>query len=209
MGDETPRKAMIHIIDRQNAAQFQPLLRGMFADRKRLFVDLFGWDVPVVDGQYEMDQFDTDDAVYLVAGYDGEHDASLRLAPTTVPHMLGSVFPHLSPHGVPSGPTTWESSRLCLPQRHGAERRQVLRNRLISAMVDVALARGIEHYTGILPAPFRKEVLAMGWRAEPLGPAVPMPGGSVGAFIVHIDPDTPHRLRWTGTYVGDAEPVLA
>ena len=201
---------MIQIIDSDNAAHFQPLLRGMFADRKRLFVDLFGWDVPVVDGQYEMDQFDTDDAVYLVAASQGgEHDASLRLAPTTVPHMLGNVFPHLSPRGVPSGPTIWESSRLCLPQRHGAEGRQLLRKRLISAMVDVALARGIEHYTGILPAPFRKEVLAMGWRAEPLGPAVPMPGGAVGAFIVHIDPDTPDRLRWTETYVGAAEPVIA
>jgi acyl-homoserine lactone synthase len=201
---------MIHIIDSRNATQFQPLLQGMFADRKRLFVDLFRWDVPVVDGEFEMDQFDTEHAVYLVAVSDeGDHDASLRLAPTTAPHMLGSVFPHLSPHGVPSGPTIWESSRLCLPQRHGAEGRRVLRNRLISAMVDVALQRGIEHYTGILPAPFRKEVLAMGWRGEPLGPAVPMPGGAVGAFLVHIDPDTPDRLRWSGTYVDAAEQVLA
>jgi acyl-homoserine lactone synthase len=201
---------MIHVIDSHNAAQFQPLLRGMFADRKRLFVDLFGWDVPVVDGQYEMDQFDTEDAVYLVAAsHDGEHDASLRLAPTTVPHMLGSVFPHLSPGGVPCGPGIWESSRLCLPQRHGADGRRILRNQLISAMVDVALERGIERYTGILPAAFRKEVLAMGWRGEPLGPAVALPGGPVGAFMVHIDANTPQRLRWTDTYLGTADQVLA
>lgn len=201
---------MIHLIEHVAAHRHEPLLRSMFADRKRLFVDLFGWDVPVVDGQYEIDQFDTAEAVYIIAANAvGDHDASLRLAPTIVPHMLGSVFPHLSPRGVPSGPTIWESSRLCLPQRHGAEGRRILRNHLISAMVDVALARGIEHYTGILPAPFRKDVLAMGWRAEPLGPAVAMPGGAVGAFIVHIDPDTPDRLRWTGTYVSDAEQVLA
>ncbi len=71
---------MIHVIDNHLRAGRQPLLRSMFADRKRLFVDLFGWDVPVVEDQYELDQFDTADAVYIViAGRDGAHQASLRL----------------------------------------------------------------------------------------------------------------------------------
>src|SRR3546814_841280 len=83
--------------------------------------------------------------------------------------MLGTLFQHLCPFGVPVGDTTWESTRLCLPQRHGAERRRILRNMLFSRMVDVALERGIERYTGVIPDPFRKEVLAMGWQAEPLG----------------------------------------
>lgn len=49
---------MIQVIDNHLAAENRPLLQSMFADRKRLFIDLFGWDVPVVDGQYEIDQFD-------------------------------------------------------------------------------------------------------------------------------------------------------
>ena len=49
---------MIHVIDNHLDAANRGLLETMFADRKRLFVDLFGWDVPVVDDQYEMDQFD-------------------------------------------------------------------------------------------------------------------------------------------------------
>ncbi|MEZ5655378.1 MAG: acyl-homoserine-lactone synthase [Sphingobium sp.] len=193
---------MIHIIDNHLSAGCQSLLQSMFADRKRLFVDLFHWDVPVVDGQYEIDQFDTANAVYIVISEDGEHLASLRLLPTRRPHMLDTLFPHLCPVGVPVGNKIWESTRLCLPQRHGATGRKTLRNRLISAMADLALERGIERYTGVLPDPFRKEVLAMGWRAEPLGPAVPMPGGPVGSFAVNIDTDTPERLGWTGTYTG-------
>lgn len=193
---------MIHIIDNPIAAGCQSLLRSMFADRKHLFVDLFRWDVPVVDGQYEIDQFDTADAIYVVISDGGEHVASLRLLPTSRPHMLDTLFPHLCPVGVPSGETIWESTRLCLPQRHGAAGRKELRNRLISAMADLALERGIERYTGVLPDPFRKEVLAMGWQAEPLGPAVRMAGGPVGAFAVTIDSDTPERLGWTGTYSG-------
>lgn len=201
---------MIHIIDNHLAAESRPLLQSMFADRKRLFVDLFGWDVPVVDGRYEMDQFDNAHTVYLIAAEpDGSHAASIRLFPSTQPHMLSTLFPHLCPHGVPADERTWESTRLCLPQRHGAERRRMYRNMLFTAMVDVALARGIERYTGLIPDPFRKEVLAMGWRAEPLGPAVRIPGGPVGAFLIHVGPDTPDRLRWTGTYTNLAEQVSA
>lgn len=157
---------MIHVIDNHLAADNRPLLRSMFADRKRLFVDLFGWDVPVIDGQYEIDQFDNAHTIYVIAANsDGAHEASIRLFPSVQPHMLGTLFPHLCPLGVPVDEATWESTRLCLPQRHGAERRRMLRNMLFAAMVDVALERGIQRYTGVIPDPFRKEVLAMGWQA--------------------------------------------
>jgi acyl-homoserine lactone synthase len=44
---------MIHVIDAECTIGAKPLLQSMFADRKRLFVDFFGWEVPVVDDQYE------------------------------------------------------------------------------------------------------------------------------------------------------------
>lgn len=193
---------MIHIIEHYRDGPGRLLLETMFIDRKRLFVDFFGWDIPVVEGRFEIDQFDTPDTVYIIAAdADGLHEASIRLMPTTRPHMLGTIFPHLCPGGVPTGPAIWESTRLCLPQRHGAERRRQLRNALISAMVDFANARRIECLTGVLPEAFRKEVLAMGWAAEPLGPAMRCESGTIGAFAAHIAADTPERLRWSGTYV--------
>ena len=201
---------MIHIVENHLEPQRRRLLETMFADRKRLFVDLFGWNVPVVEGRLEIDQFDGPGTVYIIcADAAGEHEASIRLMATTRPHMLGEIFPHLCPGGVPTGPTIWESTRLCLPQRHGAVRRRELRNQLISAMVDFALSRGITCLTGVLPEAFRKEVLAMGWAAEPLGPAVRVDSSLVGAFAAHIRPDTPDRLCWSGTYVGVAQAVAA
>jgi len=197
---------MILAIEKHPTPPHGRAIEGMFADRKTLFVDLFGWDVPVIDGRFEIDQFDGDHSVYLIAiDEHGEHQASMRLLPTSRPHMLSTLWPHLCPLGVPAGPTVWESTRLCLPQRHGAARRRELRNELITAMVDFALARGISLYTGLLPEAFRKEVLAMGWLAQPLGPAVRLSGGAVGAFSVHIGPDTPERMRWSGVYVGPLE----
>jgi N-acyl-L-homoserine lactone synthetase len=197
---------MILTIDNHSGNAHALALETMFADRKAQFVDFFEWDVPVVDGRFEMDQFDTADAVYLVAIDDaGRHEASLRMLPTWLPHLLGNVFPHLCATGVPVGPTTWESTRLCLPSRHGAGQRRVLRNALISAMADFALARGIEHITGVIPEGFRRDVLAMGWRAEPLGPAARIKGGPIGAFRIDVTPDVCERLAWTGTYTGVLE----
>jgi N-acyl-L-homoserine lactone synthetase len=178
----------------------------MFADRKMQFVDTFGWEIPVIEDRFEIDQFDTADAVYLIAADEtGRHEASLRMLPSWQPHLLGEIFPHLCVDGVPTGPATWESTRLCLPSRHGAARRRELRNALISAMADFALARGIRHITGVIPEGFRREVLAMGWRAEPLGPAVRIDGGAIGAFRIEVTPDMRERLAWTGTWVGSLE----
>lgn len=201
---------MIELIHGYPNVERQALLRSMFADRKRLFVDLYGWNIPVVDNAYEIDQFDDAHTAYVIAtAEDGRHDASLRLYPSDRPHMLSELFPHLCPMGVPSGATIWETTRLCLPQRHRAERRRELRHRLFSATIDYAIANGIDRLTGVIPEPFRRELLAMGWQAEPLGPAVRIDGSQVGAFQVRVDHDTPQRLRWTGVYrEADLTPAL-
>lgn len=76
-------------------------------------------------------------------------------------------------------------------------------------MVDFALARGIDRITGVIPDGFRKMVLTMGWRAEPLGPALRIKGGPIGAFSIAIAADTPDRLRWTGVYRPAADRITA
>src|SRR3546814_9886303 len=85
------------------------------------------------------------------------------------------------------------SSDVCssdLPSRLGRDGRRAVRNRLISAMVDHALENGVSILTGVVTAIFRETVLAMGWRAAPLGPARHHQGSSSGAFRVDPDPAT-------------------
>jgi acyl-homoserine lactone synthase len=192
---------VIHIIGTQQRGAYADAFDTMFADRKALFVDLLGWDVPVVDGRYEIDRFDDAHAVYVVAlDTAGDHHGSLRLLPSTRPHILDTLFAPLCASGVPHGANVWEITRLCLPSRLGAPRRLAVRNRLISAMVDHAIEAGMDRLTGVVEAGFRKEILAMGWLAEPLGPAMRFDGANLGAFAIHVAADTPDRLRWTGIY---------
>ena len=89
-------------------------LRTMFEDRKSVFVDLLKWDVPVLDGRFELDQFDDGHATYIIiADENGDHLGSARLLPTTRPHILGTLFPDLCAGPPPIGPGVFEITR-CL-----------------------------------------------------------------------------------------------
>jgi acyl-homoserine lactone synthase len=182
-----------------------PHTAAMFEDRKRLFVDLLSWDVPVVDERFEIDGFDGDDAIYLVAE-DGEggHLGSMRLLPTNRPHILSALFPALCEEGVPTGETIFEITRLCLPARLRAARRLAVRNRLISAMIDHATALGIAALTGVVSADFREQVLAMGWRCAALGPDTTIGGQRLGAFRIDLDEETRGLLALNGIYTTGA-----
>lgn len=183
----------------------QPLadeaLRTMFEARKRVFVDLLKWDVPVLDGRFELDQFDDEHAVYLmVRGSRGEHLASARLLETERPHILDTLFAGLCAGPLPRGPEVREITRFCLDRRLSATRRLAVRNRLVSALVDHALERGIRSYTGIAEIGWLQQILAFGWRCRPLGLPAVCNGRTLGALRIEISPQTPALLMRTGVY---------
>src|SRR3546814_17641434 len=77
---------MICFVHGCSDARYRGPLETMFEDRKRLFVDLLGWALSVQDARWEIDQFDDDDAVYLIAlDTTGEHAVSIRLLPSNKP----------------------------------------------------------------------------------------------------------------------------
>ncbi len=192
---------MFHIIEGLGTPADQSLLDSMFQDRKRLINDLLDWDLTIVDNPLEIDRFDDACATYVIAaGRDGRHLASLRLLPSTRPHLLGTLFERLCTNGVPVGPDIFEITRFCLPSNLSQSERMLLRNALIRAMVDHALDRGIRHFTGVVTARFRERILGMGWQGEALGPGQDLGGGRLGAFIVHIAGDTPAHLEANGLH---------
>jgi len=199
---------MIHIVEGLGTPADQPLLESMFEDRKRLFIDLLDWDLTVVDDRLEIDRFDDAYATYIIAAdRAGRHLASMRLLPSTRPHLLGTLFERLCTDGVPVGPDIFEITRLCLPANLLRPERLRLRDGLIRAMVDHALDRGINRFTGVVTARFREQILAMGWHSEALGPGQDLGGGRLGAFAVTIEPATPAHLEANGLHALPALPV--
>lgn len=186
-------------------------LLAMFAARKRVFVDLLRWELPVVSERYEIDQFDTPDAAYLVLeGEAGKHRASARLLPTSRPHILGSLFPQLSEDEVPQGRDIAEITRFCLEPGLGAKGRRGARDELVHALVHHALCCGIRRYTGVAQAGWLKQILAFGWRCQTLGEPRRVGPVILGALVIDIDADTPALLEAAGIHASarDREEVV-
>ena len=175
--------------DREPAQE--PLLQAMFEARKQVFVDLLKWDVPVLDGRYEIDQFDDEHAVYLIlADSAGQHLGSARLLPTSRPHILDSLFPSLCAGEPPRRPDCFEITRFCLGRNQNARERLETRNRLVIALARYAIDNGISTYTGVAELPWLQQILAFGWNCRPLGLPQLIGGRTLGAMRIDIDSDT-------------------
>lgn len=186
---------MLHVVQSATRPASDAVLRSMFAARKSVFVDLLKWDVPVLDGRYEVDQFDDVHATYLIlAEPDGTHLGSARLLPTTRSHILDSLYAELCEEAPPQSPEIFEITRFCLDRRLSARERRQVRDTLVTALVDHALATGISAYSAIAEMGWLQQILAFGWRCMPLGFPKVIDGTMLGALRIEITPETPALL---------------
>jgi acyl homoserine lactone synthase/acyl-homoserine lactone synthase len=192
---------MQNFSEASGCARSEPALRAMFEARKRVFVDLLKWDVPVLDDRFEIDQFDTRDASYLIlADADAQHRASARLLRTDRAHILADLFPVLCQGAVPRGEATREITRFCIePTLSRADRLRV-RNQLVTALVEHALRARIAAYTAVANLQWFRQVERFGWCCNALGPALKLGGETLVALYIEIDGNTPGALARTGIY---------
>lgn len=191
---------MLHLIDHTSHAE-GAVLRAMFEARKQVFVDLLRWDVPVLGGSWELDQFDTEDARYIVlSDRQCHHLASARLLPADRPHILSTLFPTLCDGPVPSDSATLEITRFCIDRSLKSAERRRARNQLVTALAEHALAQGVARYTAVAELRWAQQVLAFGWRCMPLGLPIAHENSTLMALAIEIDADTPALLAEAGIY---------
>ena len=128
----------------------------------------------------EFDQYDCDNAVYLVhQDVNNDVDACARLLPTTVPHMLNEVFPYLVDGGItPCKSDTWEITRF------GANTDTAPKNIvgiLIAGILEFGQSINLENYVSVTDVPVEKLLKRAEWHPTRLGE--PM--------VVGSDSDTP------------------
>jgi N-acyl-L-homoserine lactone synthetase len=194
---------MVTVITRSEQSAHREVLESMHRDRKRVFVDRLGWKIEIVDGQFEIDQFDTPEAVYLVVHDAHQHLGSVRLLPTTQPHILDSMFPHLCDGPVPVGEDIWEITRLCTaPDLANA---RPVREAISVALTEFALLAGIRRYSLVTHLAYLSQLIAIGWDCEPLGMPASDSGKMIGALAIDITPATLTLLR---SQTGIEAPIL-
>ena len=192
------------LLDRAPPALESAALRAMFTARKEVFIDLLKWDLPVLAGVYELDQFDDPDAEYLILlDRGGRHRASARLLRTDQPHLLGDLYPFLCDGPVPTGPTIREITRFCLDRHQTASERRSARNQLVTALAQHALRTGLTDYTGVAELSWLTQILRFGWQCLPLGRLERDGPRTLAGLHIHIDDRTIEGLQQTGVF----EPV--
>lgn len=196
---------MAHIICDGGGACDDAVFAQMFLERKRVFIDLLGWDLPALAGRFEVDQFDTPATRYLIcAGADGTHLGSLRLLPCSGPTLLASLFPYLCEGAPPNDPAIWEVSRLCLARHLPAGERRQVRDQLATALTLIALQEGIAGYCCVADRAWAEQIGAFGWRCVPLGPMRRIASGDIVALRIDIDRHTPALMQGAGVWAPSA-----
>lgn len=199
---------MLSVISNGDRAMHAGVLADMHRDRKRVFVDLLKWDVPVLEETFEIDQFDDENAIYLVVtdAARAKHLGSVRLLPSVRPHILGDIFPQLCAGAVPTGDDVWEITRLCIsPDVCSMRQGMNVRRQLAIGLTEFALLHSIERYTLVSNAAHLPQLLAIGWDCEPLGLPLDIEGQRLCATQINITPATLAYLRQTTRL---ARPVL-
>lgn len=179
---------MIYIIDRRNRAGFSEQLDQMFRLRHDIYVKRRGWKaLERADGR-DIDQFDTDNTVYLLAIDDaGSVCGGLRLNPTTGPHLIRDIFPHTVSGEIPSSEQIYEFTRwFVVKERVSPEENRCIAGELLVAMLEYGKSIGLTHISLCCDSFFWKTMQETHWDVIRLGPVTRYPEGKCMSVLFDV-----------------------
>ena len=201
---------MLHVITRENRHLYTQRLEEMFRLRYRIFVEEQKWDLPC-SYPYEMDEFDTEDAIYFI--YIDETDeiqGSMRLLPTTGPHLMTDVFPEMCSGIPPSSVNIFESSRGSVRKEH--RKAGYIWSMILAGSFEYCLISGISQLSFVIDMKLFSAWLAKGDDIDPLGPPCEINGNTCVAALRSVTTDALSIVRQTAqirgpalTYIRDVE----
>lgn len=179
---------MIFVVDRRNREAFSGQLEALFRLRHKIYVEQRGWRALARPDSREVDQFDTEDAVYLLGLDDqGQITAGLRLLPSLKPHLMRDVFPHLAMWGgVPRDPRIYEATRCFVVEARPGERSKHAAGEIFCAAFEYGLSNGLTHISLVCDAFFIPMMLENGWGIRPLGLPIRYDEGTCIAVLIEV-----------------------
>jgi N-acyl-L-homoserine lactone synthetase len=174
------------------------LFEEMFRQRKKVFIDQKKWDIDAVNGEFEIDEYDRDDTVYVCSlAPDGSLAGSIRLLSTLTDHMAAGAFKDMFPQLTIRSPTIWEATRFAVP-----DDRHVQPNGVSRAACEVMLGtclfgleHGISQLTAIYEAPMARIYRKCGVRHYILGRHRSPEHGAVHFALGEISRDIETSIR--------------
>jgi N-acyl-L-homoserine lactone synthetase len=158
------------------------------AFRKALFVDRLGWSLKL-QGNIEIDEFDTDNAVYCLMLESDKIIAGFRAVITTIPYLVKTHFSHLgATRPFPSRDDYYEISRFGVLS---ADNRLDIGLMTYALMFDFAQRRDATALIAIADLGHERLLRAMGIRTRRYGPPGVVGVDAWGQPIVSVAGDIP------------------
>lgn len=157
---------MIVFITPDNKAKYKEELNQTYRIRKKLLVDKLKWDLKCYEDK-EIDQFDHEDACYLVyKDVSGQVRGVMRLTPTLSPNLTQDIFGDHVPEGFKdTDPKLWEASRFCMATDELDPLSRTKREgtyEIYAAMEEFALTHGIKNLLFVAAIPVERMMQHIG-----------------------------------------------
>lgn len=192
----------------QLAQTNKELLDQLYRLRARSFLDRRGWSV-VVNAGKEIDRFDKLNPLYVLSvSQQGQLLASLRLLPTTGPHMLSDVFPEtMSRTPLIRHPLIWESSRFCVDTKavtaHTDHGLNYTTGELLTGLFEIALGAGVLNIVSVYDLFLERILRRAGCRFDRLGSPYEYDGLPTVAGVFDVSADSIRSIRERSGIRGD------
>jgi acyl-homoserine lactone synthase len=198
---------MIHVVTSANRGLYRDELQEHFRIRHDIYVGERGWTALERADGLERDQFDTDDAVYILGIDGGRVVGGSRLVPTVKPHLLADIFPHLAAQrGVPRDPAIFEWTRIfVIKERREGRNSGRTAGSIMCGLLEHCLDQGVSGLTAIIETWWLPRFHDMGWTLHPLGLPDLIDGSWTVAVMMPIDEAT---LDSTRAFHSITAPVL-
>lgn len=184
--------SFVYVITGDNRAFYEDSLEQYYRLRHEIFVEERGWtDLRRPDGR-EIDAYDNDHAIYLLAMDGGRVVGGQRLYPTRLPHMISEVFPHMVERGVPQGASIFEWTRYFVVKARRTGRTDC---RLLAAMQEYCLEEGISEVTAVVEMWWLPRWQQAGFKVRPLGLPHPIDGQPCIAAAIEISEQSLGHVR--------------
>jgi acyl-homoserine lactone synthase len=139
---------MIFVLEGSQRRQLHYYFEQMFKLRHQVFIKDLGWNLPKTRADLEIDEYDVDEAVYLLDITDNDAlQGTVRLTPSISCSLVADYFPHLVECGLPArSPLVYEATRyIFLPLSRTAQENRVAKARLLAAMVEWCSTKKLTH----------------------------------------------------------------
>jgi N-acyl-L-homoserine lactone synthetase len=170
---------MVIVLEGTERRRYHKYFDRLFRLRHQIFVKGRGWSLPSVN-DCEIDQYDVDDAVYLLDLNDEDViQGSVRMTPSERCSLLADYFPHLVENGEsPRSPLVYECTRyIVLPAQKSREANRAAKARLLGAAVEWSLNHGLAYLQTVIDSVTLSSFVEMTPQTIPLGLSHPYGGG--------------------------------